>query len=132
MRRGMAPLTPSSRLRRPPDLHRSFKLIRVLQQLPPEVQRQRRVAGKVGVYHTERRSAGLPPEKRGEPGFQEEDPPMGLNVGQGVERRAYKRQGQSLLLQGIEGAEAARGPVLVEAAVGEVAGEVRSLGLAAW
>jgi hypothetical protein len=96
----------------------------VLEHLAAKVLRKLRVVGQVLPDDGKRGIAGLAAEERAEPSFEVEDPAVPLDEGEGIECGAEVRQGERLVLEGVEGAEAAGGPVLVEGGVGEPAGEV--------
>src|SRR5512143_2254735 len=95
-----------------PDPHRALQLVGALQHLLAKIGRQVGMIGEIRAYHLQRRPARLTTQERTQPGAEEEDPAMVLDVGQGIERRPEERQGERLMLDRVERAEAAAGPVL--------------------
>ena len=71
-----------------PDPHRPLELIHRLQHLLPEIFRQRRMIGKVLLHHRQCLLVAVPANERAEPAAEEEDPAVGLDVRQRVERAA--------------------------------------------
>src|SRR5262245_54233347 len=109
------------------DPHGPLQLVRVLEHLAAGIEGELGVIGEVLPHHPESGVTGLAPEKCGEPGFEIEDPAVRLDVGQRVQSRTQIRKGEGLVLECIELAQAARGPVLVERGVPEIAGEIGAL-----
>src|SRR5512144_91558 len=111
------------------DPHRTLQLVRVLQHLLPQIGRQVWMVAEIRAHHVQRLAARLTSQERAQPGAEEEDPAMVLDVGQGIEGRPQVGQRERLMLDRIEGAEAGAGPVLVERRVGEPAPEIVRLDL---
>src|SRR5512142_3112344 len=111
------------------DPHRALQLIRVLQHLLPQIGRQGRMVGEIRAHRVQRLPARLTTQERAQPGAEEEDPAMVLDVGQGIEGRPQVGQGERLMLDRVERAEAGAGPVLVERGVGEPTPEIVRLDL---
>src|SRR5574342_282484 len=102
-----------------PDPHRPLQLVRVLQNFLPQIGREVRVVGEIRADDIQRPLARLAAEKRAQPGAEEEDSPIVLDVGQGIQGGPQVRQGERLMLDRVESPETAAGPVLVERGVGE-------------
>src|SRR5512144_1214426 len=66
------------------DPHRALQLIRVLQHLLPQIGRQVRMGDEIRAHHVQRLPARLTTQERAQPGAEEEDAAMVLDVGQGI------------------------------------------------
>src|ERR1019366_5846678 len=96
------------------DAHGPLELVGVLQHLLAKIFRQARMIGQEPLHGLQRRIARVAADERAEPASEEEDPAVGLNERQRVERGAKIWQRDVLLPERVERAEASARPVFVE------------------
>src|SRR5687768_15708462 len=87
--------------------------------------------GEIPVHFAQRIGRLLATDKGAEPAAEKEDPPVGLDPRQRVERWPEIWQRQRRLLRRVERAEAGGSPVFVERRVAQISMEVLALGLGA-
>ena len=72
------------------------------------------MVGEEFLHGLQRGVARMAADERAEPAAEEEDPAVGLNERERIERGPQIRQRQLLMLERVELAEASAGPVFVE------------------